>query len=132
MALTDQCKSFQNTVGEYLVRHRSILDTLSKFQESSSRVNRATIKAVTTCGCVKIEAKKLTIPESMLIEDYKALASSHISGMICEHCKEIIESELGNHLFYLAAICELLDLSMHEVMEKEKTRVATLGYFKMS
>ncbi|HHT27849.1 MAG TPA: DUF1573 domain-containing protein, partial [Firmicutes bacterium] len=38
---------FQEAVNEYLVRHRSILDILSKLQESVARTNRAVAKAVT-------------------------------------------------------------------------------------
>lgn len=44
------CDEFQNTVSKYLVRHHSILDILSKVQESTARVNRATVKTVTSCG----------------------------------------------------------------------------------
>lgn len=31
---------FQNNVSKYLIRHRSILDITSKFQETSAKVNR--------------------------------------------------------------------------------------------
>ena len=41
------CDEFQNAVSELLIRHHSVLDVLSKFQESCARTNRATIKAVT-------------------------------------------------------------------------------------
>ena len=36
--------SFQNDVNESLLRHKSILDILTKYTESSSRVNRAVAK----------------------------------------------------------------------------------------
>lgn len=48
---------FQYTVGELLVRNKSILDLITKFQDSNGRVNREIVKAVTQCGCVKINAK---------------------------------------------------------------------------
>ena len=48
--------SFQNDVSESLLRHKSILDVLTKYTESSSRVNRAVAKAVTNCGCIEINA----------------------------------------------------------------------------
>ena len=46
--------SFQNDVSESLLRHKSILDVLTKYTESSSRINRAVAKAVTNCGCIEI------------------------------------------------------------------------------
>ena len=49
--------SFQNDVSESLLRHKSIIDVLTKYSESSSRVNRAVAKAVTNCGCIEINAK---------------------------------------------------------------------------
>ncbi|HAG45078.1 MAG TPA: DUF1573 domain-containing protein, partial [Clostridium sp.] len=49
---------FQNSVDECLLRHKSILDIMSKLQESEARVNRALIKSVTSCGCLKVEAEK--------------------------------------------------------------------------
>jgi len=129
--LEDYCNAFQKTVGEYLVRHRSILDTLTKYQESCSRVNRAVAKAVTTCGCVTISADKQCVPSSLRLEDFKSSVRSHISGDMCEQCQEILSTELGNNVFYVAALCELLGLELHEIFDKEKERIAALGYFKM-
>lgn len=131
IALEEYCNAFQKTVGEYLVRHRSILDTLTKYQESCSRVNRAIAKAVTTCGCVSVHAEKQSLPSSLRIEDFKASVSSHLAGDLCETCRDIISTELGANVFYVAAICELMGLEMHEVIGKEKNRLSTLGYFKM-
>ena len=51
------CDDFQDTVANCLIRHRSILDVLTKVQETSARVNRAVAKSVTNCGCLKVEAK---------------------------------------------------------------------------
>ena len=36
-----QVQKFQETVDEYLIRHKSIVDVLSKISESSGRANRA-------------------------------------------------------------------------------------------
>ena len=129
--MEDYCSDFQKTVGEFLVRHRSILDTLTKYQESCSRVNRAIAKAVTTCGCVSVQAGKQCVPSSLKIEDFKSSVSSHIEGTLCENCRDIISTELGNNVFYVTAICELMGLDLHEVLAREKDRLATLGYFKM-
>jgi len=40
------CDEFQNTVGDLLIRHHSLIDVLSKLAESNSRVNRSVIKDV--------------------------------------------------------------------------------------
>ena len=50
--------SFQNDVSESLLRHKSILDVITKYTESSSRINRAVAKAVTNCGCIQDKCKK--------------------------------------------------------------------------
>ena len=52
---------FQNSVNESLLRHRSVLDIMSKLQESEARINRAVVKTVTNCGCMTIEAKDKTL-----------------------------------------------------------------------
>ncbi len=129
--MEEYCSAFQKTVGEYLVRHRSILDTMTKYQESCSRVNRAIAKSVTTCGCISVAAGKQVLPSSMRIEDFKANVSTHLHGELCETCKDIVSTELGNNIFYVAAICELMGLKMHEVITSERDRLSTLGYFKM-
>lgn len=123
------CDGFQHTVAELLVRHRSILDVISKLQESDARINRAVAKAVTTCGCVKVEADKQRIPASANFSDIKTYMNTHLSGKLCEHCQDVIESEMGNHLFYLAALCNVLDLNLYDVFIKEQERLMMLGAF---
>jgi hypothetical protein len=54
---------FQNAVNESLLRHKSILDILSKLNETEARINRAVTKSVTNCGCVEINASKQQLPE---------------------------------------------------------------------
>jgi len=129
--LEDFCTTFQQTVSNNLVRHSSILDTLTKCQESSARVNRAVAKAATSCGCIRICVEKQPIPESMLLSDFKESASSHIQGELCDHCRDIVEVEIGNNLFYITAMCELLGLQIQEVLQKENNRASALGYFKL-
>jgi len=129
--LEDFYTTFQQMVSKNLVRHSSILDTMTKCQESGARVNRAVAKAATSCGCIEICAGKQPIPESMRLADFKDTASSHIRGELCDHCRDIVETELGNNLFYVTAMCDLLGLKLHDVLEKESNRVSALGYFKL-
>ena len=124
---------FQNSVEDSLLRHKSILDILTKLQESESRVNRSIIKAVTSCGCIKIKAEKQNINYSIINDDVEnndlndiALPlSSHIEGSICDDCRKIIETELGNHLFYITSLCSSLDISLYDILLKEYKKINT-------
>lgn len=125
------CSRFQASVDESLVRHRSILDVLSKLQETSARVHRAVIKAVTECGCVSVEAVKQDLPDDCSYGDLRQHFSSHLEGRLCENCRDIIEQEVGNNLFYIAGLCSTLDLDLNEVLEKEQKRLGTLGMYHL-
>lgn len=132
MAMKDLLvEDFQDAVGELLVRHKSILDLLSKYQESSARVNRAIVKAVTTCGCIEIDAKKQNIPPDATLSELAELMDTHLKGHLCDDCRDIIEKEMGNNIFYLANICNTLGLNMYDILIKEKEELDTLGYFNM-
>ncbi|NLP43576.1 MAG: DUF1573 domain-containing protein [Peptococcaceae bacterium] len=129
MNLTNQ--EFQELVDSMLIRHQSILDILSKGQEASCRVNRAVIKAVTACGCINVNAKKPTIPEDTTLAELKYLFSSHLNGKLCSNCRETVEMELGNQMFYIAALVNTLGLSLSDVLEKEKERLNTLTVYNL-
>jgi hypothetical protein len=123
---------FQDMVSEVLIRHRSILDCLSKFHESTARVNRSIIKTVTDCGCISINAIKKQFPEKESLKDCGKYMDSHIKGKLCEHCREVISEEMGNHLFYLTALCNLLDYDLEDLFGLEYNRINTLGHFLLS
>ncbi|MDF2533807.1 MAG: hypothetical protein K0Q65_3388 [Clostridia bacterium] len=99
---------FQDSVDELLMRHRSILDVLTKFQESQTRVNRAVVKAVTACGCIEINSKKQNYSNEVSLQELKDFMDTHLKGNICSNCRDVIEKELGNNLFYMAALCNLV------------------------
>jgi len=126
------CQDFHKTVDKYLIRHRSILDIMSKHLEASARVNRAFAKAVTECGCVKVTASRQQIPIDANYSDLQQYMSSHLSGEPCASCKEILAKELGHCLFYFTAICNLAGLDLQDIMEEEQKRVNTLGFFHLS
>jgi len=126
------CDEFQNTVSELLIRHHSILDVLSKFQESTARVDRAVIKAVTNCGCVQIDAKKKTIPPEASLSELRGYLESHLQGSLCPSCQEVTEMEIGKLLFYVAALCNLLDLNLYDVFLKEQKKISALGIFNFT
>ena len=124
-------QDFQNTVDELLIRNRGLLDMLTKFQDSSARMCRALIKAATHCGCIRIEAAKQGYPIDKDVKDIHDTLDSHIRGNLCDHCRSIIEQEMGTHLFYFTSICNALDISMYDVILQEKERMTTLGKFCM-
>lgn len=125
-------KQFQEQVSDLLLRHRSLLDVLSKAQQSSASVNRSVIKSVTECGCISLQANKQPYPDDLSLEKAKALIQTHINGHLCENCTDAIVDELGKHMFYLSAMCNLLDLDLDDIIAKESQKCSTLGLFNMS
>lgn len=123
---------FQEGVTQYLSRHRSILDVQSKLSEATARVNRAVAKAVTACGCITVTAGRQTFPATAEFRDLSRFMSTHVHGSLCPRCREVVETEMGSALFYLAALCSLLDLNLQDVLEKEYRRVTALGVFNLT
>lgn len=123
---------FQNSVNESLLRHKSILDIITKLQESESRISRAVAKSVTNCGCLEIDAKKQKSPEE--VDDFEALDNclkTHVKGSLCDNCREVIQSEIGNNLFYLTSLCNVLDINLYDVLIKEYDKINTLGKYTL-
>ena len=123
---------FQEKVDQLLIRHRSILDSLSKYQDTNAKVNRAVTKTVTTCGCLTVSATRQNIPKDATFRDYKQYMDSHFQGDLCENCREIIENKIGDNLFYLAALCNILDLDLDEILTKEFNKLSTLGHYNLT
>lgn len=120
---------FQNSVNESLIRHKSILDALTKYSESTARVNRAIAKAVTNCGCLEIKAKKQNLSQDDTLAEISDCLDTHLQGKICDNCRDVIEREIGNNLFYLTSLCNDLDISLYDVLLKEHDKISTLGKF---
>ncbi|WP_031517293.1 hypothetical protein [Desulfofalx alkaliphila] len=127
--LADQ---FQYTVSEQLLCGGNILDILSKHQECSVKINRSIVKAVTGCGCLKIDVKKKVLSENSSIADIKKMLESNVSGQLCDQCIEIIETEIGRSLVYLAALCNQLDLNLFDIMIKEHDKMRILKYYSFT
>ncbi|KGM95255.1 hypothetical protein Z968_09570 [Clostridium novyi A str. 4552] len=123
---------FQNAVDESLLRHRSLLDIITKLQETQSRINRAIAKSVTNCGCIEIDAKKQSVSnDNISVDDLKLNIDTHLHGELCDKCREIIEREIGNNLFYLTSLCNLLDLNLYDILLKEYDKTTTLGKYNL-
>ena len=122
---------FQFTVQELLVRNKSILDAITKFQDSNVRINRSIVKAVTQCGCIKVDAEKQHFPESDDFDEIRNAMETHLKGSLCNNCRDIIEKDIGRNLFYLASICNTLDMNLYDIVIKELERVKMLGKYNL-
>lgn len=123
---------FQNCVNESLLRHKSILDITTKHSDAHARVNRAVVKAVTDCGCISINAKKQYCPLEDEDEDITKInkcLKSHVSGKLCNSCRDVLERELGNELFYITSLCDVLGLNLYDILIKEYNTMQTLGKY---
>ncbi len=122
---------FQNSVEEVLIRHVSLLDIITKFSEASSKVNRAVAKSITACGCLELSNCSKDLPEDAVYDQLKDHGHTTLKGELCPVCREKIESEIGNLMFYLAAMCNKADVNMYDVFLKEYDRIKTLGKFNL-
>ncbi|WP_313998886.1 DUF1573 domain-containing protein [uncultured Paenibacillus sp.] len=123
---------FQQQVSELLLRHRSLLDVMTKFGQAGASVNRAVSKAVTECGCIEVNARKQDYPDELDIEQVKIKLDHHTSGRLCENCKDVLRTELGKSLFYMSALSNLLDIKLEDVIEQESKKCSTLGIFNLT
>lgn len=122
---------FQNKVDEVLIRHNSLLDILTKMGDASAKSNRAVVKSITNCGCIQLDTLNVKPPEDASYEDLKHFRSDHLKGELCPTCREKVEEELGNLEYYIAALCNALDLSLYDVILKEYKKINTLGKFSL-
>lgn len=123
---------FQKTVSEVLICNRSVLDVLSQIQEANARLNRVVIRTVTSCGCLKIQAGKKEIPTDITLADLKNLLDSNLLGEMCDDCREAVETAVGRLLFYLVALCNLLDLNLQDILLKEQKQLKILGIYNLA
>lgn len=122
---------FQYTANEILIRNRSILDLLTKLQDTCARINRAIVKSATHCGCIRINARKQPFLESENLDDIINVMETHLEGTLCENCREMIEKEMGRNLFYLASICNTFDLNLYDIIIKELDSIKVLGKYNL-
>lgn len=125
-------KPFQDQVSEVLIRHRSLLDVMSKFGQTNAAVNRAVTKAITECGCIEVDAGKQPYDQVLTPAQIRELAKTHVKGDLCETCTENVMKELGRNLFYMSALGNLLRINLDDVLEQESDKMQTLGFFNLS
>jgi len=64
-------------------------------------------------------------------DEVQKLMKTHIEGELCENCRDIIEKDIGRNLFYLASICNTLDLNLYDIIIKELDRIRMLGKYNL-
>mgnify|MGYP000886518766 FL=1 len=124
------CKDFQNQVSQVLIRHKSILDIITKLDQYNARINRALAKSVTSCGCISINATKQDYDRDSF-EEMLSTVNNHIVGKLCDNCKEVMNEEIGSYIFYLAALCNVLDLDLDHIVKSEYNTIKTLGIYSL-
>lgn len=124
------CNDFQEQVSRVLIRHKSILDIMTKLEEYNSRINRAVAKSVTSCGCIEIHATKQDYSKQSFEKNLETV-QNHLDGDLCESCKDILGKEIGSYVFYLAALCNNMDLNLDELLKREYDTIKTLGIFSL-
>lgn len=122
---------FQDYVSDAQFRNKSILDIVTKLSEQTSLLNRAISKSVTHCGCVKINASKQYFNNQKTIEENKISLDNHLEGYLCPRCKDKIEEEIGDLMFYLASLCETLDINLVDVIENKIDFLKTFGKYSL-
>lgn len=125
-------KPFQDHVSDVLIRHRSLLDVMSKFGQTNASVNRAVTKSITECGCIEVEAGKQPYDQELTPTQIRELADTHVKGDLCETCMESVVKELGRNLFYMSALGNLLRVDLDDVLAHETRKMQTLGFFNLS
>lgn len=126
----DMLYDFQNMVDNTITRNRNLLDILTKSQDSNARVNRTVAKVITHCGCMHPESSQhptADVPPYLLYGSF----DEQLSGRLCEKCRSRIEQALGDHLFFLAALCNALGITLTDALEKEKDQLSALGRFHL-
>lgn len=125
-----QTDEFQKKVSSLIVRNSNILDILTKCQISCGKLCRSVVKSATGCGCNSISGEK-TLSSFSLPGNSSARDVSGIDGKLCDVCRDRIESEIGELLFYVAGMCNALELNMSEIMKKEIKNVEVLGKYSL-
>ena len=125
------CNEFQNLTTNLQLLNKSILDVVTKLDEQTSMLNRAVFKSATHCGCIEIHATKQLFSQNKTLEENQIDLENHIEGELCPKCREKIEEEMGEIMFYLASMCSSLNLDLNEIMDSKLDHLKTLGIYNL-
>ncbi|GKX31306.1 hypothetical protein SH1V18_37860 [Vallitalea longa] len=126
-------EKFQCTVKENDYFNKNILDQLAKLQEVAAKLNKNIIRACTYCGCIEINAnnKLYSYNDDINLDMIKILDPHHITGTLCEDCRDRIENDIGSCLYHLACISNSFDLNLNGILLQEMNKVNLLGKFNI-
>ncbi len=125
------CSEFQNITSDLQLLNKSVLDIVTKLDVQTSVLNRAVFKSATHCGCIEIHATKQLFSHNKTLEENQTDVDNHVEGELCPKCKEKIEEEMGELLFYLASMCSALNLDLDEIMSSKLDHLKTLGIYNL-
>lgn len=125
------CNEFQYLTAHAQLLNKSILGITTKLDEQTSMLNRAVFKSATHCGCIEIHATKQLYSQNKSMLENQIDLDNHIEGHLCPKCKEKIQEELGELLFYIASMCEALELNLDEIIGQKINHLKTLGIYNL-
>jgi len=56
---------------------------------------------------------------------------THLSGTLCNRCRDAIEKEMGNQLFFLASMANVLDISLYDIIVQEQKKMSAIGIYHL-
>ncbi len=117
----DLIKEYQERALKVLSRNRSVLDILTKLQCANARVARSVVKAVTSCGCIEVDGRKNS-PDA---------SANNVRGCICDDCEISVKTEIGEALFYTAALCNALGIGLEDIFRRDLNRSDMMGRYSL-
>lgn len=108
---------YQNKVSDCSKKYNNLLDILTKYNESTAKINTSVVNSINKCGCIKLQNIKNNKYSS--------------NNKVCESCREIIENEIGNNLFYLTSLCNIIGINLYDTIIQEYKRLNILGEYNL-
>ena len=122
---------FQILANNLLTRDRSLLDTMTKLQDTCAKLNRTLSKSITKCGCISLNAQKQRFPANGEWSRLHNYADDQVEGELCPKCRDFVEQSIADTLFYLACVCNTFNISMEELLQKELGQLHILGQYNL-
>ena len=114
----------QQAIKKYYHRNKGIMDTLSKLNVATAKTQRAVIKTATQCGCTEIFVTKQP-------PGFNGEAESMLVGSVCPSCRETLEKNMGDVLFYLISLMMLTGTDTETVVTEQIRQMEWLGKFNL-
>ena len=72
------------------------------------------------------------LPVGSPLEQLRAFLDSGVRGQLCDNCREALEAEVGQTLFYMTGVLNAVDMNLYDCLLKEQKRISALGIFNFS